>query len=157
MLDIVFTTADGLCGELNKNLKGRLENFKILKTETGKPYIEGDPLYFSLSHSKNAGVFAVSDSPVGIDLEVISGKRRTSVLNRLKDAEKNGVNDEKTFLLNWTAKEAYVKMLGGNIFADFKKLEFTGGILFDGGKKADCKIISVRSDGYICSVCVPDA
>ena len=38
-------------------------------TDKGKPYFEGDPMYFSLSHSGSFALCAVSDRPVGADLE----------------------------------------------------------------------------------------
>ena len=43
---------------------------KILLTEYGKPYIGGaKDFHFSISHSGHLVVIAVSDSPVGIDIE----------------------------------------------------------------------------------------
>ena len=36
----------------------------LARTENGKPYIDGNPLYFSLSHSGKHGVIAVCDKPV---------------------------------------------------------------------------------------------
>ena len=50
MTEYFFTDGDVYAG-LYKILDERLDCYRILKTENGKPYLEGDPLFFSISHS----------------------------------------------------------------------------------------------------------
>ena len=86
----------------------------------GKPYAEGLDIHFSLSHSGNLAVCAISDKPVGIDAE----RNKEISLNMAKrcftQAEQQYVLSEKEkaqrrFFEIWTKKEAYVKLLGTGI------------------------------------------
>lgn len=99
----------------------------ITNLPSGKPVAEvkGNAVFVSLTHSGNFVACALSNKPVGIDLEV---KRdfNPRVLKALCDAEREFVaksKDEATaFLKIWTAKEAYLKMTGEGL-AGFSKAE----------------------------------
>lgn len=99
----------------------------ITNLPSGKPVAEvkGNEVFVSLTHSGNFVACALSNNPVGIDLEV---KRyfNPRVLKALCDAEREFVaksKDEATaFLKIWTAKEAYLKMTGEGL-AGFSKAE----------------------------------
>lgn len=126
---------------------------EILRTKNGKPYVAGNPVYFSVSHSRDIGVIAISNDPVGVDLEIISGKRHDSVLSRFSAREKSEISSERDFLVHWTAREAFVKTRGYALFNVFARLEYFGGnIYFDGElQKAE---ITFHADGNeICAVC----
>ncbi len=130
-------------------------SFEVKTTENGKPYIEGNPLYFSVSHSRTVAVIALSDSPVGVDTEIFTNRKFESVLNRFTTSEKVEINGDFTaFLKNWTVKEAFIKMNGGTLATDLKKLEFVDGKLYCDGK-LQCSAISVLSlkNRGICSIC----
>lgn len=103
--------------------------FEISVTENGKPYIAGDPVYFSLSHSDGRAVIAVSSLPAGIDLEVFKGRVHTKVFSRFPEAEQAEIADESDFLMHWTAREAFVKLRGGQLATMWKHIEFSGGKL----------------------------
>ena len=47
------------------------ENIEIKKGKHGKPYVINLPAHFNVSHSGNYTVVAISDSPIGIDIEII--------------------------------------------------------------------------------------
>ena len=71
---------------------------------------------FSLSHSKCAVAVALSEKPIGIDLEVLCGKDRTGLAKKyfspLEYAEYEALRGEEKeiyFLTKWTAKEALFK------------------------------------------------
>ena len=118
------------------------KGFTIKRTQNGKPYIEGNPLYFSLSHSADRALIAICDKPVGIDLEyyVQNGrlKKFEHVLKRFTPREQEWVNNcFELFFLNWVSKEAYIKMIGGTLAHDLKRLEFYDYDLFCEGKKID--------------------
>lgn len=82
----------------------------------GKPKIEG--ICFNLSHSKNMVVCAVSNKPVGCDIEKIAAapqkvadrffsENEIKYLSQFSGEEKN-----REFYRLWTMKESYMKMTG---------------------------------------------
>lgn len=91
---------------------GRVPEYKI--DEYSKPY--GEEVEFNFSHSGNIAVCAVSEYPVGVDVEKIRNvnfdvaKRNFSK----KEYEKflNSQNPEETFFEIWVKKESYAKALG---------------------------------------------
>jgi 4'-phosphopantetheinyl transferase len=100
------------CGIKNNQCGGVLQE---------KPHMEGEGkrLEFNLSHSGKYAVLAVSDQPVGIDVERMK-KNRLSVAKRCfcpeeyEDILQAGDEWERNirFLEYWTMKEAYVKRIG---------------------------------------------
>jgi 4'-phosphopantetheinyl transferase len=88
----------------------------------GKPALTGATLEFNLSHSHNWLAIAISEKPVGIDVEdggrltqddLLSLARQVftpsecAKLTRLPQEQR-----KRAFLRAWTQKEAYVKALG---------------------------------------------
>ena len=43
----------------------------IVTAENGKPYIKGNPVYFSISHCDGLAVSVLSTAPVGVDCESV--------------------------------------------------------------------------------------
>jgi 4'-phosphopantetheinyl transferase len=89
--------------------------------EHGRPEVEGaGPLSFSLSHSGTVGVIAVAEAKVGADVEVVRPRRHLErVAARVMPAgafERWSALPEprriEAFLETWTAKEAFLKLLG---------------------------------------------
>lgn len=134
-----------------KNYTGK--DCTLARTKEGKPYAEGDPAYFSLSHSGDVCVIAVSGEPVGIDAEVPTGKIRPAILRSFSDRERREINSEDDFLRHWTAREAYVKMLGARLWDKLKQLEFYGGKLLSGGSPVPEKITFFYERGAIIALC----
>lgn len=100
------------------------------RQESGKPYAKNVEIEFSISHSKDMVVCAVSESKIGIDVELIRDMdmRITKIActeNDLeyifgaKNAGAEGVTPDSDMLLRffrlWTAKEAYLKYCGTGI------------------------------------------
>lgn len=92
----------------------------IVTNENGKPYLSGNEAYFNISHSCGAVICAVSDKPIGIDIEYIdhrSSERLRALANRYftkNEAEyflKSG-SEAEAFYRIWTRKEAYCKLHG---------------------------------------------
>ena len=134
MIKLYCTYADSLEERLKNVLKAYIPaDFTILRTPLGKPYIEGNPVYFSLTHSGNRALIALSDKPVGVDLEIYRGRDRGSVVSRWSESEKAEISGEKDFLKHWTAREAYIKLYGYSLAKMLKRVEFCGGkLLYDG-------------------------
>ena len=153
MLEIYFTENEDVYGKLKNYLSGLLSTpVEILKTENGKPYLEGDPLFFSLSHSRDRALIAISDKPVGADLEVITDRKYKAVLSRFPEKERNEIANAQDFLMHWVVREAYIKMLGSTIAEKLKRLSFVDGVLYDNGKRVNCELINGVKDG--CAYCI---
>ena len=106
----------------------------LIISATGKPYlsqISGSPIHFSLSHSGNYAVLAVSDRPLGVDIEMIK-PYRPKVAQRVFSREElffldNGTSDsgydrensdiDARFFFLWTRLEAALKINGEGIAA----------------------------------------
>lgn len=143
--------------KLNEILNRKLSQpFEILKTENGKPYIEGNPLYFSLSHSGNCGVIAIADRPVGADIEIFADRLRISVIERFSEREQAEIADERDFLKHWTAREAYIKLYGYTIAELWRRVEFLGEKLYLDGKQLNVKIRHYNLPCGVAAVCTEE-
>lgn len=77
----------------------------------GKPLLsDRDDLHFSLSHSGCWAVCAISDTPVGVDVELPRCTLR--IAKRYFHPEELTAADSVFLTRLWTAKEAFVKALG---------------------------------------------
>lgn len=85
----------------------------LLKTENGKPYVEGNAVYFSLSHTKEKYFVAVAPFPVGIDAERSDRVIAPTVAKRYFNGE--DFPDPKSLLERWLKTESKVKYLGSTL------------------------------------------
>lgn len=90
---------------------------EIFTTDRGKPYFAGDPVYFSISHTKTRVFCVLSDRPVGIDAEDMTRCIRPELAEKiLSPAEKlryAAEEDKNAALLRlWVLKEAAAKCTG---------------------------------------------
>lgn len=110
--------------------------------EHGKPYLLNDrDFHFSVSHSGSCIAFAANGFPVGIDTERIACVK-TKVAERFFTLNERGFIEsspepELAFYKIWTAKEAYVKMLGAGLSRSFRSFDVLEGI-------SGCGFASVR-------------
>ena len=97
----------------------------FLYNEHGAPSLPGGP-YFSLSHSKRGIAVAISDEPIGIDIETIRPLSEGLVQKAMNPQEQAQIaaaaNPAQEFIRLWTRKEAYVKMQGTGIISDMHKI-----------------------------------
>ena len=91
--------------------------------EYGQPSLDGGP-YFSISHSKHAIAVAISNNPIGIDVEAVRNVQASLVEKTMNAEERSLIADSENmnlaFTRLWTKKEAYLKMKGTGIIADLK-------------------------------------
>lgn len=127
---------------------------RFARTEKGKPYVLGVEVHFNLSHSGDFVVCAVSDRPVGIDVEQIRIVRQKLAekvccpeeLEYLRDAP--GWQDPVTgwalrrFFRIWASKEAYFKWAGTGI-TDLKSFNTVPHILSGGTWELDGHMVSI--------------
>ena len=111
-----------LLKKMIRELYGR-EEFTVKLNENGKPYL--DFCYFSISHSGDFAVCAVSDFPVGVDIEHMQQLKKREKYMLFTPIESEYVNKSDSlnrFYTLWTRKEAYIKAKGG-VIADAAKAE----------------------------------
>ncbi len=95
----------------------------IVRTQKGKPHFIGDHApSFSMAHHGGLAVAACSDTPVGIDLELLRPYTAASAIAKrfFSQAEQERFaaygGDSTAFFRVWTEKEALGKLLGDGFF-----------------------------------------
>ena len=99
---------------------------RILRSEKGRPYLEGGSSFdFSISHTGNLWLCAVSDQQTGLDVEAADRQihNMKAISRRFFSPEEQVPenNDcrpdasDRAFLELWTRKEAFIKFLGEGI------------------------------------------
>lgn len=85
------------------------------RTHLGKPFLKDFPqIHFSLSHGGDYAVCAVGNAPVGVDVEL--PRCTKEIAGRFFHRDELPETEDKDCLLRlWTAKEAFVKALGGGL------------------------------------------
>ena len=115
----------------------------IRREESGKP--TADEGYFSISHSGSLVVCAVSDKPLGVDVECIR-KPPLRVAQRYFTEEERMLSDadEIVFWRVWTGKEALCKLSGEGL-AGLKHADTLA-------PPAGVTLTTVQRDGYVITV-----
>lgn len=96
-----------------------------------KPYIEGNEIFFNLSHSGDYVLCVISDTEVGCDIQQIK-KVRQSVMDRyFHSVEKAYILEGETeedcarrFTRIWVLRESYVKQTGEGLTRDLRTFYF---------------------------------
>lgn len=85
----------------------------------GKPYLPALPdLHFSITHSGAYWMCAVSDAPVGLDLQMLQDCDRPRLSRRFFHPDEDAYlrrRDYADFFPLWAAKESYLKYTGQGI------------------------------------------
>ena len=89
----------------------------ILVTDRGKPYFEGNSLYFSISHTKEHAFCALSERSIGIDAEELSRNVNPKLAEKILSSGEKAQFDaaahkEQALLTFWVLKEAAAKLSG---------------------------------------------
>lgn len=154
MTDVCFTENRDLYEKIKaRSLRYIPAPFEILRTENGKPYFKGDPLFFSLSHSGGKAVYALSDRAVGVDLELFKEREHSAVLGRFSEREQAEICGERDFLIHWTVREAFIKMKGETVATYLSRLEYFGGSIYLDGEAQDAEITLYEKDYGVAAVC----
>jgi len=95
--------------------------------EHGKPFIVGHPdIHFNMSHCREAVICAVSDRPVGVDVESVRKYRESLARYTMNDDELAQIlqspRPDVAFIRLWTMKEAVLKQSGRGIVDDMKSV-----------------------------------
>ncbi|MCQ2456481.1 MAG: 4'-phosphopantetheinyl transferase superfamily protein [Clostridia bacterium] len=130
----------------------------ITVDENGKPSIPGSGLHFNLSHSDEKVLCAVSDRPVGCDVEKIE-EIDIKIAKRFFTEEEYKIiavsDDSQTeFYRIWTMKESFSKAIGLGLKLPLDSFTFENGrVLQDAAPETYYVKVSVTDDGYCRAVC----
>jgi len=114
---------------LSRCIKSDISKIKIDYHNNKKPYLPSHPLlFFNVSHSKEYALIALSNSPIGVDIEHINENydfiNSLSYIFNTSEVSyiENAIDKKFAFYSLWTRKEAFVKALGKGIDNDFPKV-----------------------------------
>jgi len=120
---------------LAHHTKSDISDISIELLPNNKPFLPTYPdTYFNITHSGDFAAIAISNRPIGIDIEFIDlnydfKEILTSIFN--KDEIKfinNSDYKSLSFYTLWTRKEAFVKALGKGIDDDFINIPCLNGL-----------------------------
>ena len=143
------------------------KDIKLLKTDSGKPYIEGLLVHFNLSHATDYVVCAMSDQEIGIDIEKIRAVNFKKIAKRFFcESEYEDLLAKKQpeqlnyFFQLWTLKESYLKWLGTGLriplnSCSFKVTDEKISCKRDGKVLESPYFKQLSFEGYQLSVCSP--
>mgnify|MGYP001224231803 CR=1 FL=1 len=130
-----FILGHGLLRELlGRQLHQLPEELLLHRGEFGKPYLEGHPVHFNLSDTKDAVLVALADEPIGADIETMN---RNTDHDRVAghyftppevESINQAADGKRRFLELWTRKEAVLKACGVGLMDDLHSLEVGGAL-----------------------------
>ena len=119
------------------------------KRASGAPYIKGDDHYLSLSHKDGKMVVAISDRPVGVDIERLVEKE---AYYRIADAyfgETIAEGDVEGFFRGWTRRESFGKMLGKGLDGEIMRMNMNEEVTHEGRRVC---FVEKRVEEYMITV-----
>lgn len=120
----------------------------FLYNEYGAPYIEGGPS-FSISHCKAGIAVAISENPIGIDIESIRTFKPDLMCKTMNEDEQQRIlkstRPDVEFIRLWTQKEALLKLQGTGIVSDLHRV-------LDHSEEVTWKEIAHAMTSYICTI-----
>ena len=93
-----------------------IDKFKIMYTKNGKPYLNNG-IYLSISHDREIVIVALSNVPVGIDIQYYR-KLNNNVLTNINKL----LNIKSNIITNFSIKEAILK-LNGDVFKNINNYD----------------------------------
>ncbi len=123
----------------------------------GRPWLEGNPAFVSLSHSGDYAACVIAKRPVGVDIQRIVPIRERTVRRFCTGEEWDSMAGRPDFMrrsvAHWTLKESYLKASGvstAGAFAAGFQLDPDGSVQGpDGWEFALCDQV----EGYLLAVC----
>lgn len=109
-----------LIASVSPTLDGTKPEFAY--NEHGKPFLVARPdIHFSISHTKNAILVAISNAPVGADVERLREPAEGLIEKTMNTYEQKIISNgdrDMAFTQLWTQKEAVLKLKGTGIQDD---------------------------------------
>jgi 4'-phosphopantetheinyl transferase len=115
---------------LAKKLNADPSGIQIINEGNNKPRLEGDLLFFNISHTRDAFAFAISERvKVGIDLEKVDRNVdfKSIIVKFFSTIERKFILDSpedsrNRFFLLWTRKESLLKAMGTGIISNLSQV-----------------------------------
>lgn len=146
--------------------KEGINSFKIRYEKKGKPYLEGEDVYFNISHSGDYVVCAVCDKEVGIDIQKIEKNKDFLKLARRfftkeEALEIESVDEERrpeVFTTLWSIKESYVKYTGIGLSQGMNSffIDTMQQVIWNEEKSEKCNYQLFEIEHYKIAVCVKE-
>ena len=130
------------------------DSFELEYSANGKPYIKGNPVYFSLSHSDSGYVCAVDKNEIGVDVQTVAPPRQ-SLENRVCSPKELAALERfgdraLGFTRLWTFKESIIKKNAGTL-SQYAEYEFDE--IKNDFYRFGCHFLSFDSDIGSITVC----
>ena len=137
---------------------------EILRDEQGKPYLNGYPIHFNVSHSGEYLAIAVSEFPIGVDIQKPKTIKEGMFRKVIQPEEEGLIGEarEADFLRLWTLKESFVKAEGRGLRIPLKDYYFEKEndkyvVIYCGQRMPwTFNIEETLIEGYFISVCALD-
>lgn len=134
-----------------------VSQIRLTFSAKGKPYLAGNPFYFSLSHSDGKVLCAVSENELGADIQLVRPVKDGVVKRVLCESERQiyekSENKPQCFASFWTQKESYLKYTGEGIAAGLGTLDFSAVSGKDSFFLYEKQFITFVDGSFVCSVC----
>lgn len=100
----------------------------ITRDGNGKPQLAGDEVHFNVSHSGELAVVAVSDAPVGVDIE-----QQRAIADPVAFARRLhfDTTDPHELMRLWCRKEAWLKARGIGLAGVTERMDLRGWFVVD--------------------------
>ena len=117
-------------GILLQKALGDYAKSAVLANEHGKPYVDGCPLKFSISHSGKYAAVATAETEIGCDIQIVKPEQPLRIAEKFFcksecDYIFSGENKTERFFRLWALKESYVKALGTGLAAPLNSFAVT--------------------------------
>ena len=114
---------------LRDTYNAELSEMNIQRGEHGKPYFPNFPeICFNISHSGDYAAAAVSDSEIGVDVQVFRNVKENLIKKVCRGAEldyiDNAADRSRAFIHLWALKESYIKAIGMGLAFSLNEIEF---------------------------------
>lgn len=111
---------------------------EMAKTVLGKPYLAHYPgVHFNLSHSGSWGACALSEAPVGVDVELVRPLRQNVAGRFFTPTEQAFLarqsEPERAFFRLWTRKESFIKALGKGLTLPLNSFSVLENVMYRDG------------------------
>ena len=134
---------------------------EILRDDMGKPYFKDAVMHFNVSHSGEYLAIAISESPVGVDIQETKNIKDGMYRKVVQPEERSliGADRQNDFLRLWALKESFVKAEGKGLRISMKDYFFekenNSYFVNYGGQRAvwTFNIEETLIEGYFISVC----
>jgi len=121
---------------------------KVAFEDRGKPFIPNADIYFNISNTNGVVVLAISNQPVGVDIEKIRKPKPLIYKRVFCNEEVDFISSAEDFTYLWTRKEAVVKLFGGGISMGLTEFSVLKNEIEAFGKKV--KIEPIKIEGFVC-------